>query len=67
MTQAGDPPIAERVVTCPACGGASIYASSNPFRPFCCARCRQLDLGAWASERFKLNVEPSPTPVDDAQ
>ncbi|NCP39998.1 MAG: DNA gyrase inhibitor YacG [Rhodoferax sp.] len=52
---------APRIVTCPTCGGPSVYASSNACRPFCCARCRQLDLGAWASERFVL---PSATPPD---
>jgi uncharacterized protein len=41
-------------VRCPACGGQSIYAPSNPYRPFCGERCKNLDLGAWASERFKL-------------
>lgn len=39
-------------VRCPACGGASLYAPSNPYRPFCCQRCKNTDLGAWASERF---------------
>lgn len=43
-----------KTVTCPACGGASVYAPSNTYRPFCSERCKNLDLGAWASERFKL-------------
>jgi len=43
-----------RTVRCPACGGASLYADANPYRPFCCARCKGLDLGAWASEQFRL-------------
>ena len=41
-------------VRCPACGGQSIYDPSNPYRPFCGERCKNLDLGAWASERFTL-------------
>jgi hypothetical protein len=41
-------------VTCPTCGGVSVYAASNLFRPFCSERCKQIDLGAWASERFSL-------------
>lgn len=48
---------AVRKVACPACGQSSLYAPSNPYRPFCCERCRQLDLGAWASERFKLEEQ----------
>jgi endogenous inhibitor of DNA gyrase (YacG/DUF329 family) len=54
---------AVRTVRCPACGGDSVYAPSNPYRPFCCARCKGVDLGAWASEQFRLperesNSEP---------
>ncbi len=51
-----------RVVRCPACGGESIYAPSNPFRPFCSERCKNMDLGAWASEDFRV---PDETPPDD--
>lgn len=43
-----------RTVRCPACGGSSVYAPANPFRPFCSERCKQIDLGAWASEKFAL-------------
>lgn len=67
MTPADSSGVGSRVVTCPACGGASVYANSNPYRPFCCARCRQLDLGAWASERFRLNLPPAAIEPDDAQ
>ena len=48
------PPGTPRTVPCPACGGPSRYAPDNPFRPFCSARCRQHDLGAWASESFRV-------------
>ena len=50
----------EKIVTCPACGGDSVYAPSNPFRPFCSERCKQIDLGAWASERFKVPAATEP-------
>lgn len=53
---------APKVVVCPACKGKSIYAVSNPFRPFCSQRCRTVDLGAWASEDFRMPVD---TPPDD--
>jgi hypothetical protein len=49
-----------KTVQCPACGGESVYAASNPYRPFCGERCKQHDLGAWASEAFKL-PEQQPT------
>ncbi|MGS5088659.1 DNA gyrase inhibitor YacG [Hydrogenophaga sp. A37] len=48
------PDVPLKQVRCPACGGQSIYAPSNPYRPFCGERCKNLDLGAWASERFSL-------------
>ena len=48
------PDVSLKRVRCPACGGQSIYAPSNPYRPFCGERCKNLDLGAWASERFTL-------------
>ena len=43
-----------KYVRCPTCGGDSVYAPSNPYRPFCCERCKQIDLGAWASEQFTM-------------
>lgn len=52
----------ERIVRCPACGGDSIYAPSNPYRPFCSARCKGIDLGAWANEEFRMLAE---APTDD--
>ena len=52
-----------RLVTCPACGGASLYSPANPWRPFCSERCKQQDLGAWASEDFRV---PDDVPPDDA-
>jgi endogenous inhibitor of DNA gyrase (YacG/DUF329 family) len=54
--------IGERIVRCPACGGDSVYSERNPFRPFCSARCKGIDFGAWASEEFRM---PAETPADD--
>ncbi len=56
------PDFAPRKVRCPACAGMSLYSSANPYRPFCSARCKGVDLGAWASEEFKL---PDETPLDE--
>jgi len=49
-------------VVCPGCGDPSLYAPSNRFRPFCSERCKNMDLGAWASEGFRL---PADAPPDD--
>lgn len=45
-------------VRCPACGGPSLYSPQNPWRPFCCERCRQNDLGAWAAEDYRVAARP---------
>jgi endogenous inhibitor of DNA gyrase (YacG/DUF329 family) len=49
-----------RSVKCPSCGGQSAYGPQNPFRPFCCARCKNVDFGAWASEDFRVPAEAPP-------
>lgn len=49
-----------KMVRCPACQGDSVYASSNPYRPFCSERCKQIDLGAWASESFRVPTDAPP-------
>lgn len=51
-----------RQVVCPGCGGPSLYAPSNLFRPFCSERCKKIDLGAWADENFRL---PADIEADD--
>lgn len=49
---------AAQVVRCPTCGADSLYAVTNPFRPFCSARCKNNDFGAWASEAFRVEQKP---------
>ncbi len=43
-----------RKVRCPQCGGESLWAPENKWRPFCSERCKQIDLGAWASESYRV-------------
>ena len=54
--------VTAKVVSCPACQGDSLYSQDNKYRPFCSERCKNYDLGAWASESFRL---PTATPPDD--
>jgi endogenous inhibitor of DNA gyrase (YacG/DUF329 family) len=42
---------------CPTCHAPVAWAG-NPHRPFCSARCRVVDLGDWAAERFRVPGEP---------
>lgn len=48
----------ERIIQCPICGGDSVYAASNPHRPFCSERCRGVDLGAWAFGGYRVPAKP---------
>ena len=41
-------------VRCPQCGSIIEYRIDNPSRPFCSERCKLIDLGAWAEERYSI-------------
>jgi hypothetical protein len=47
-----------RTVACPACGKPAAFEPWNPWRPFCSRRCRSVDLGAWASEEYRIPAKP---------
>jgi endogenous inhibitor of DNA gyrase (YacG/DUF329 family) len=59
-----DSPIRARWVRCPACGKQALYSTDNPARPFCSPRCRSVDLGAWASESYRVAANPPPEADD---
>lgn len=50
-------PVRSRTVRCPGCGGACVYSAENPYRPFCSARCKNNDFGAWASEGYSVPAD----------
>ncbi|MEJ8837130.1 DNA gyrase inhibitor YacG [Ramlibacter sp. AN1133] len=62
MAMRSEKPAKRTIVRCPQCGGDSVYGAENPYRPFCSERCKNIDLGAWASESFRV---PDETPPDD--
>jgi uncharacterized protein len=64
MSDSVNEPLSERVVPCPTCRGPAVYGARNAFRPFCSERCRNVDLGAWATEKFR--VADAPPSQDDA-
>ena len=57
-------PASARVIRCPGCGGPSLYATTNEFRPFCSARCKNHDFGAWASESYSVDADKPPPEAD---
>jgi len=62
-----DTPAAPLTVPCPTCGQPSLFARSNSYRPFCSERCKQIDLGAWAAEDFRVpsDITPEDAPFGD--
>ncbi len=49
-----------RVVPCPQCGKAVEWAPESIHRPFCSERCKLIDLGAWASESYRVPTSEAP-------
>lgn len=52
---------------CPRCATQTTW-QDNPSRPFCSERCKLIDLGAWASEDYRIASEErpeNPTPEYD--
>lgn len=43
-------------VKCPQCNTVFPYYDSE-FRPFCCERCKMIDLGHWFEETYKVPVK----------
>jgi uncharacterized protein len=53
-----------KTVPCPRCGAAAAYAPANRWRPFCGERCRLIDLGDWAAERYRVPESGTPPEAD---
>jgi endogenous inhibitor of DNA gyrase (YacG/DUF329 family) len=60
-------PASPRIVNCPRCGAPVKWGPESPFRPFCSERCKMIDLGAWATERYRVPDagQDSETPDDE--
>ena len=44
------------IVKCPVCDKDVEWKEVNKYRPFCSERCKQIDLGAWADEKYKVSA-----------
>ncbi len=49
---------------CPICK-KEVQQLENPEVPFCSERCRIIDLGNWASEKYVIPSPPQPDDEDD--
>ncbi len=48
----------EKSVNCPTCFKKVTWVAANTYRPFCSERCKLLDLGDWANDKFVIPGEP---------
>jgi len=46
-------------VPCPRCGAPAVFAAANKWRPFCSERCKLIDFGDWAAEKYRVPLAPS--------
>ena len=46
--------MATKFVACPRCGNPVEWTPASKYRPFCSERCKTRDLGAWASEEYRV-------------
>ena len=51
---------APRVVACPQCGRPVEWEATSRWRPFCSERCKTIDLGAWATEAYRVPAADPP-------
>ena len=47
-------------MTCPTC--KKPVAEGDSFYPFCSRRCRVIDLGQWAAEKYVISTPLAPEP-----
>ena len=52
------------IVDCPTCGNKVEWSEASKYRPFCSLRCKQIDLGAWAEEKY---VIPAANPEEGGE
>ncbi|HVF63761.1 MAG TPA: DNA gyrase inhibitor YacG [Casimicrobiaceae bacterium] len=53
-----------RVVSCPICRKPVQWSAGSPWRPFCSERCKLIDFGAWANERYRIPADSEEPAVD---
>jgi uncharacterized protein len=53
-----------RAVNCPTCGATLQWVPENRYRPFCSERCKLIDLGAWATESYRVPVDEPDTDAE---
>jgi len=57
-------PTRTRLLSCPRCGAQVAWSPENRYRPFCSERCKLIDLGDWATEKFRVPAEEDKDPPE---
>ena len=57
---------AVRTASCARCAATTRFGPENPWRPFCSERCKMIDLGNWASERYSVPDAAAPDAKDES-
>jgi len=52
-------------VKCPTCKKSVPWLAEQIFKPFCCDRCKLIDLGEWAMEEKRIPGESLDEMVDE--
>ena len=51
---------------CPTCKKVDVELGAPDF-PFCSERCRLIDLGAWAAEKYVISSPANPNPGSEVE
>jgi endogenous inhibitor of DNA gyrase (YacG/DUF329 family) len=51
--------------SCPICRKEARARAENPSFPFCSARCKQIDLGQWLDEKYRVPAEDEVPSTED--
>lgn len=46
------------IVKCPTCKRPIPWTAEQKYKPFCCERCKLIDLGEWVMEEKRIPGEP---------
>jgi len=57
--------VSKLVVNCPRCQAPVSWSADAPFKPFCSERCKLMDLGAWATEKYRVAVPDNDASEDN--
>jgi len=52
-------------IACPTCNKKTEYDKTNHHRPFCSEKCKLIDLGAWASEKYHIPGDTNEIQTDE--